>query len=132
MKRLVKKIAMVACVGLMMGLVGCGADTSSPDSVAQEVVSCVKSTDIEGALKYATGDFKSSMSMLQAMMKDGDPKDIAKLKKDLANSKYEVGKAVVNGDKATVPVKIDGKDMPIKLVKEGNAWKVEEFNFKGM
>ncbi len=132
MKRLVKKIAMVACVGLMMGLVGCGADSSSPDSVAQEVVSCVKSTDIEGTLKYATGDFKSSMSMLQAMMKDGDPKDIAKLKKDLANSKYEVGQAVVNGDKAKVPVKIDGRDMPMKLVKEGNAWKVEEFNFKGM
>lgn len=34
--------------------------------------------------------------------------------------------------KATVPVKIDGKDMPMKLAKEGNAWKVEEFNFKGM
>lgn len=132
MKRLVKKIAMVACVGLMMGLVGCGADTSSPDSVAQEVVSCVKSADMKSALKYATGDFKSSMSMLQAMMNDGENEQIANLKKELANSKYEVGKAVVNGDKATVPVKIDGKDMPMKLVKEGNVWKVVEFNFKGM
>ncbi len=131
MTKLIKMAMIVAGVGAMLNFVGCGGG-GSPDSVAQDVISCLKSADMEGVSKYSTGDFKKGIVLLKGMMEGAEKKDIDEFKKEFANKKYEIGQAVINGDKAKVPVKIDGKDKPISLIKVDGEWKVEEFNFKDM
>jgi len=128
MNKLIKTVTVVIGAGAMLNFAGCGAST--PDGIAQEVVSCLKSADMDGISQYSTAEFTSSIGILKEMM-DGSSKDeINKFKKELASKKYEVGQAVINGDKAKVPVKIDGKERPISLVKIDGKWKVDEFNFK--
>ena len=124
------KMAAIA-VGAALMLVGCGAKMTDPNSVAKEVVACLEKADIDGMRKYAMGDFKKSLGVLKGMLDDAGPKDIAEAKKEFKGP-YELGAAVVNGDKATVPCKVKGKDKPIKLVKVDGKWLVEDFNFKNM
>ena len=130
MNKIIKKATVVVCAAAMSCIIGCGG--GSPDSVAKDVVSCLKSADMEGISKYSTGEFKKGIGMLKGMMDDAGKKEVEGFKKEFGNKKYELGAAVINGDKATVPVKIDGKDAPIKLVKVDGSWKVEDFNFKDM
>lgn len=130
MNKMIKMATVVACTTVMSVIVGCGG--GSPDSVAKDVVSCLKSADMEGIGKYSTGEFKKGIGMLKGMMDAAEKKEIEDFKKEFSSKKYEIGGAVINGDKATVPVKIDGKNTPIKLVKNDGSWKVEEFNFKNM
>lgn len=128
MNKLIKMATMVVCAVTMSCIVGCGG--GSPDSVAKNVVSCLKDADMEGISEYSTGEFKQAVLMYKGMM-DGAPKEeVEEMKEKCGSSKYEIGAAVINGDKATVPVKIDGKDVPIKLIKVDGSWKVEDFNFK--
>ncbi|GEM_PF-2244603 len=128
MNKLIKMATVVVGAAAMSCIVGCGG--GSPDSVAKNVVSCLKDADIEGIGKYSTGDFKRGILMYKDMMEGAPKEEIEKMEKEFGNKKYELGAAVVNGDKATVPVKIDGKETPIKLVKVDGSWKVEDFNFK--
>lgn len=130
MNRIMTVAALTACVGAMLCFVGCGG--GSPDSVAKNVISCLKSADMEGISKYATGDFKKGITLLKGMMDDAANEKVDEFKKELANKKYEIGQAVIDGETATVPVKIDGEDKPISLIKVDGVWKVDEFDFKGM
>ena len=130
MNKLIKSVMMMASVGAMLCIVGCGG--GSPDSVAKDVISCLKNADMEGLQKHSTGEFKKGIGMLKGMMEGAEKKEIDEFKKEFANKKYEIGQAEINGDKAKVPVKIDGKDKPISLVKVDGDWKVDDFNFKNM
>lgn len=130
MNKIIKTATMLVCATVMSVIVGCGG--GSPDSVAKDVISCLKDADMAGISKYATGDFKKGIGMLKGLMEGAEKKEIEDFKKEFSNKKYEIGAAVIDGDKATVPVKIDGKDKPIKLVKVDGSWKVEDFNFKDM
>ena len=130
MKRLMKVAALAACTGVMLSFAGCGG--GSPDSVAKDVVSCLKTADMAGVSKYSTGEFKKGILMLKGMMEGAEKKEVDDFKKEFANKKYEIGQAVIDGDKAKVPVKIDGKDKPISLIKVDGEWKVDDFNFKDM
>ena len=129
-KQMNKMIKMAAiAVGAAAMFAGCGAKT--PDSVAKEVVACLEKADFDGMSKYATGDFKKVLGMLKGMMDGAEQNDIDDAKKEFKGP-YELGAATVNGDKATVPCKVKGKDKPIKLVKVDGKWLVEDFNFKNM
>ena len=130
MKRMMKVAALTACVGAMLCFAGCGG--ASPDDVAKDVISCLKSADMNGISKHSTGEFKKGIGMLKGMMEGAEKKEIDDFKKEFANKKYEVGQAIIDGDKAKVPVKIDGKDKPISLIKVDGVWKVDDFNFKDM
>ena len=131
MKKLLKAAMIMAGVGAMLGFAGCGGG-GSPDGVAKDVISCLKSADLDGVSKYATGDFEKGITMLKGMMETAGKKGIEEFKKEFSSKKYEIGQVVIDGDEAKVPVKIDGKDKPIKLVKVDGGWKVDEFNFKDM
>ena len=126
-----KLVMMVAGLAMMVCLVGCGG--SSPESVAEKTVACLKDCDFEGMKKYATGDYKKGLTMMEAMFKaaaEDDKEEYEKSKKEAAAMKVTIGTAVIDGDKATVPVTLDGKDKKIKLVKVDGKWMVEDFNFK--
>ena len=131
MNKLIKLATIVAGVGAMLSFAGCG-DGGSPDGVAKDVISCLKTADMEGVGKYSTGEFKKGILMLKGMMEGAEEKEVDDFKKEFANKKYEIGQAVIDGDKAKVPVKIDGKDKPISLIKVDGEWKVDDFNFKDM
>lgn len=128
MNKLIKSAMMMASVGAMLCIVGCGGG-GSPDSVAKDVISCLKSADLEGVSKYSTGEFKNEIGALKGMMASAAAKDTVEFKNTCANAKYEIGQAVVNGDKATVPVKINGTEKSIGMTKIEGRWLVAEFHF---
>ena len=43
--------------------------------------------------------------------------------------KYECGDATVDGDKATVQIKINGQSTPMTLIKVDGKWRIEKFDF---
>ena len=49
-------------------------------------------------------------------------------KKEFSSKKIEIGSSKINGDRATIPVLVDGKDKRIELIKIDGAWKVVDFN----
>jgi hypothetical protein len=128
MNKLVKTVMIVASAGAMTFLPGCGGGT--PDSVAKDMVSCLKDCDFKGMQKLATGDYKNGIAMMEGMFEDLEGEELKEAKKETAEMKIAIGAAVVNGDKATVPVTIDGKDRPMKLVKVDGKWMVEDFDFE--
>lgn len=131
MNKLIKMATLVAGVCAMLGLAGCGGGT--PDSIAKEVVACLKDADLKGVSKYGTDDFKKGVGMLKGMMEADEKGEMrAEFKKDFGNKKYEFGTAVIEGDTAKVPVKIDGKEKAMKFVKVDGKWMVDDFNFKDM
>lgn len=79
--------------------------------------------DIEGAKKLATAESKTMIDMIETGMKmANDNKAIEKFDK----TKMEFGDAVIDGDKATIPVKekTSGEMTNFTLKKESGAWKV--------
>ena len=42
---------------------------------------------------------------------------------------YECGDATVDGDKATVQIKINGQSTPMTLIKVDGKWRIEKFDF---
>lgn len=132
MNKLIKMATLVAGVCAMLGLAGCGGG-GTPDSIAKEVVACLKDADLKGVSKYCTGDFKKGIGMLKGMMEEDEEGEMrAEFKKDFGSKKYEFGTAVIEGDKAKVPVKIDGKEKKMDFVKVDGKWMVDDFNFKDM
>lgn len=103
-----------------------GAGGGTPDSVAQDFISCLKSADIEGIQKYSTGELTKGLGMI-----DGENKEAITdcFKHEFANKKFEIGQAEINGDKAKVSVKINGRNKSITLVKVDGDWKVADFDF---
>lgn len=130
MNKLVRMAVVAIGIGAMLGIAGCGGGT--PDGVAKDVIACLKSADLEGVGKYSTGEFKMGIGMLKGMMDGAEATEVKEFKKEFAKKKYEIGSPVIEGDKAKVPVKIDGKDKPMSLVKVDGVWKVNDFNFKDM
>lgn len=128
MNKMIKSAMMMASIGAMFCIVGCGGD-GSPDSVAKDVISCLKSADLEGVCKYSTEEFKKEIGEIMGMMALATAKDTVEFKNRCANAKVEIRQAVVNGDKATVPVKINGTEKSIGLTKIEGRWLVAEFHF---
>lgn len=79
--------------------------------------------DMEGAKKLATADSKSMIDLIETGMKMAkETKEIDKFDKN----KMEFGEAIIDGDKATVPVKekTSGEMTNFTLKKESGTWKV--------
>ena len=79
--------------------------------------------DMEGARKLATADSKSMIDLMETGMKMAkDTKEMDKFDK----TKMEFGEAVIDGEKATIPVKerTSGEMTNFTLKKESGAWKV--------
>ncbi len=106
--------------------VGCkNAGSGDPKTVLMAFFEALSKKDFTAAKKLATKDSEGMFSMMEmgmSMAKDKDTKEMDKFDK----TKMEFGEAVINGDKATVPVKdkSSGESTNFILKKEDGKWKV--------
>jgi len=114
MKNICNKISVV--LGFVF-IVSCSGN--SPKSVAESFLKAMNKMDFEEAKKYGTDDTGKMLDMLSGftkMMPDSAKKEV----------KSEIIAEKIDGDKATVTYKDDGKseEQVLNLVKIDNKWKV--------
>jgi hypothetical protein len=110
---------------LLLMLTGCKTGTTGdPKEVLIKFFAALTSNNIEEAKKYVTRDSEGMMNMMQmGMQKMGDKSSqMAAYEKE----NIELGTPVIEGDKATVPVKDkkSGESIDFSLHSENGAWKV--------
>ena len=127
------QIAYVLLVLLMFCIVGCGGN--SPEGVAKTYVGFLEDADFKGMRQMSTGGMIRWIDRAERrydeIAKMFGEKKAAKIKKTYDNLKYEIGESSVgSGDaKTTVPVKINGQNTPMTLIKINDEWRIEKFNF---
>ena len=124
MNRIIKLGTVLAGAGIVLLFAGCGSNT--PDDVAKELVDCFRSADFNGVSELSTGDFKKGAEVLREVVKDCEK--AAECKKEFSSKKIEIGSSKINGERATIPVLVDGKDKRIELIKIDGVWKVADFD----
>ena len=112
------------CAGILLKSCTGGAG-SDPKTTLSAFFEALGKKDLDGARKLATADSKSMIDMIAMgmnMSKDKDSHEMEKFDK----TKMEFGDALIQGDKATVPVKdkSSGEVTNFTLKKESGAWKV--------
>ena len=127
MKKLLSVMCVVASLGMMLCFTGCGQST--PEEVADAYFREFLDINFKGMLKYAA---KDEVECINEFAKEAaaNPDRLKRAKEEMKGAKCEViGKAEINGDKATVKMKFtDGKGKAevrdVNLVKEDGKWKV--------
>ena len=122
MKKIFTLLSLVMLSVLMPSCTG-SAISGNPNDTLQTFFELLSKKDVEGAGKYATADSKSLLSLLATAFKLDSG---AEKTKQFDKKNMELGKAVINGDLATVPVKdiASGESVDFTLKKEDGAWKV--------
>ena len=115
MKKMIKLMAMVACMCAVFGIAGCGGN--SPDTVMLDFLKTMQSGKADEAyLKANCTESAAKMFTLGlAMAKD-------EMMKNMEGVKFSVADTKIDGDKARVTVKMEGG----KKDKDGKAGKEEE------
>ena len=125
MNRILRAAALTACVGAMLCFVGCGGGT--PESVAVKFYERLAADDFDGACKLCTEETAALLTMAKGMAKEDS--DLKKLN----GAKFEVVECKVDGDAATVSLKVTLKSGEVEtmkdkegvtLIKKDGAWKV--------
>jgi len=122
-----RKVFVLACILSLLVpavvLVGCGGGGSSsqtPQQVAQAFWAAAMKKDANGTWNMMSADSQKLLKSKSAWESD--------LKAETP-SKYTVGQATINGDKATVKVTFTsgGKSQttPMSLIKENGVWKMQ-------
>jgi vacuolar-type H+-ATPase subunit E/Vma4 len=120
---------------LTAGFVSCSSvDKSNPKAVLQAFFDKIGQKDIDGAMKLATANSQSTLSMVKMaveMAKDNKAAEKEDLTKDFKD--IVLGEAKIEGDVATVPLtsKKEEKSVDFILKKEGGEWKVD-FSFEAL
>jgi len=111
-------------MALILTAAGCKTGGGNPKLVLANFFDALAKKDFTAAKKYTTKDSEGLLSMMQmAMQSMGDKSnEMAKFEKE----HIELGSAVIDGDKATVPVKDkqSGETTDFTLKKESGDWKV--------
>lgn len=132
MKKLIKGVVLIVAAILMLGIVGCGGGDSA-DSIAEKCVDCLKEADFDGIRQMSTGGMIQWIDVAERKYDEiarllGE-KTASKFRETYDELKYELG-GVPDGDtKAIVPVRINGQDTPMTLIKLGGKWRIEKFDF---
>lgn len=118
-KSKMKKLQILLICSLVALSVACGGG-DSPKSVAENFLKAMNSMDFEGAKKYGTEDTGKLLDMMSGfaeMVPDSTKAN---------ETKIEITGEKVEGDKATVTYKEDGREgeIPLNLVKVDGKWKV--------
>ena len=144
MKRILNVAALTACVGAMLCFVGCGDSPAAaakesaaaakesaavtPEAVAVKFFERIAADDYDGAGKFCTKETAALLALAKAAPKDEDD-----FSKKLKGAKFEAAECKINGDAATVCLKVtlkSGESETMKdgdavtLVKQDGAWKV--------
>ena len=132
MKKLTKLAGCLVASIMMLGIVGCGGGNSA-DSIAEKCVDCLKEADFDSMRQISTGGMLQWIDGAERKYDEiarllGE-KTAVKFKETYDELKYELG-GVPDGDtKVIVPVKINGQDTPMTLIKLGGKWRIEKFDF---
>ena len=132
MKKLIKLAGCVVASVMMFCIVGCG-DGDSADSIAEKCVDCLKEADFDGIRQMSTGGMIQWIDVAERKYDEiarllGE-KTASKFRETYDELKYELG-GVPDGDtKVIVPVRINGQDTPMTLIKLGDKWRIEKFDF---
>ena len=132
MTKLIKLAGCVVASIMMLGSVGCGGGDSA-DSIAEKCVDCLKEADFDGMRQMSTGGM---IQWVDAAKRKYDEiarllgeKTAVKFKETYDELKYELGDIPDGDAKVVVPVKINGQDTPMTLIKLGDKWRIEKFDF---
>ncbi len=118
-----KKIILVVITAFVVILSGCKSGGGDPKAVLNHFFDAIAKKNIDEAKKYVTKDSEGMLGMLQMGMNNmPDSSSTMMYKKE----NMEMGDAVINGDKATIPVKDkrSGELTDFVLKKESGDWKV--------
>ena len=132
MKKLIKGVVLTVAAILMLGIVGCGGGDSA-DSIAEKCVDCLKEADFDGMRQMSTGGMIQWVDAAERKYDEiarllGE-KTAVKFKETYDELKYELGDVPDGDAKVIVPVKINGQDTPMTLIKLGGKWRIEKFDF---
>ena len=132
MKKLIKGVVLTVAAILMLGVVGCGGG-NSPDSIADKCVDCLQDADFDGMRQMSTGGMlqwiDGAERKYDEIAKLLGEKKAKKFKGTYDDLKYEIGDVIGGDAKVTVPIKINGQSTPMTLIKLGDKWRVEKFDF---
>ena len=124
MNKMIKLV--VIALGCAAMFAGCGAKT--PGDVSVAFMQKLSKGDFEGAKAYCDKTTAGLLTMMEGMAAN-DPKALAEFK-EKEGAKFEVTEEKIDGDKASVRIKITNKDGeieegdPVDLVKVDGEWKV--------
>lgn len=117
-----KKSVLFLLSACLLIIAGCSSGGGDPKAVLSNFFEALSKKDFTAVKKYTTKDSESMLSMVEMGMK---------MAPDSATSMYdksnmEMGDVVIDGDKATVPVKDkkSGESSNFVLKKEDGNWKV--------
>ncbi len=120
-----KRILLFSCTAIII-LSGCNTNNSNsdPKTVLNHFFDALAKKDVAEAKKYVTKDSEGMMGMVEMGMKNMQDSagQMAMYKKE----NMLIGTPLINGDKATVPVKDkkSGEETDFVLKKESGDWKV--------
>lgn len=117
-----KKIILILITTSVVILSGCKSGGGDPKTVLDHFFKAISNKNIDEAKKYVTNDSQGMLGMMQMAM--GNVPDSAK--EMFKKENIEMGDAVINGDRATIPVKDkkSGEETDFVLKKESGDWKV--------
>ena len=132
MKKHIKFVVYTVAAILMLGVAGCGGGDSA-NSIAEKYVDCLKEADFDGMRQMSTGGMIQWIDGAERKYDEiarllGEKK-AKKFKETYDELKYEIGDADDGDSKVTVPIKINGQDTPMTLIKLGGKWRIEKFDF---
>lgn len=132
MRKHIKFVVYAVAAILMLGITGCGGGDSA-DSVAERYVDCLKEADFDGMRQMSTGGMIQWIDGAERKYDEiarllGEKK-AAKFMATYDELKYEIGDADSGDAKVTVPIKINGQDTPMVIIKLGGKWRIEKFDF---
>ena len=132
MKKQMKLVVYAVVAVLMLGIVGCGGGDSA-DSIAEKCVDCLKEADFDGMRQMSTGGMIQWIDGAERKYDEiarllGEKK-ATKFKETYDELEYEIGDAADGDAKVTVPIKINGQDTLMTLIKLGGKWRIEKFDF---
>ena len=132
MRKQMKLVVCAIAAALMLGIVGCGGG-NSPDSIAKKCVDCLEDADFDGMRQMSTGGMIAWVDRAERKYDEiakllGEKKS-KKFKETYEDLKCDIGDVIGGDGKATVPVKINGQDTPMTLIKLGGKWRIEKFDF---
>ena len=131
MKKSLKLLSLVFASVMMLGIVGCGG--SSPDAIADKYVNCLRDADFDAMRQLSSGDMLQIIDKAERKYDEisrlFDAKKPKKFKSTYDDLNLEIGKIILEGDKVTVPIKINGQSTPMTLIRVSDKWRVEKFDF---
>lgn len=131
MKKLIRFAVCTAVSMMLLGIVGCGS--KSAEDVVEQCIDCLAEADFNAMRQISTGGMIQWIDCAERkydeVAKLLGEKKAKSLKETYDNVKYEIGDVADNNAEVTVPVKINGQVTPMTLVKQGENWFVEKFEF---